>query len=61
MRRTHTLALAVALAYASLAFAACAIAADAGLLTKQASLLHWLAAGVLPAALALASLPEEKR
>jgi hypothetical protein len=36
-----------------LAQLACVLCWDAGLLTRQASLLHWLVVGVLPPALAL--------
>lgn len=60
MKRLHTTALSAALAWMCLGLVAASAAADAGLLTRAASLLHWLAVGVLPPALALASLPPER-
>jgi hypothetical protein len=39
---------------------ACVLCWDAGLLTRQASLLHWLVVGVLPPALALWGMETEQ-
>lgn len=47
------MALVVSLAWMLLVQLGCVMAWDAGLLTRQASLLHWLVVGVLPPALAL--------
>ena len=51
--RAQSVALVVTLAWMVLAHLACALCWEAGLLTRQASLLHWLVVGVLPPALAL--------
>lgn len=50
-------ALLLAIAWLLLAQALAAFAWQAGLLTRPAALLHWMVVGVLPAALALWSLP----
>ena len=60
MRRVHTAALAISLLWMFTVIAACGLAADAGLLTPMAAIVHWLVAGALPAALALSSLPAER-
>jgi hypothetical protein len=52
-RRAETRALAVAIAWLLLAQLGCVLLWDAGLLTRQSALLHWLVVGVLPPALAL--------
>ena len=52
-QRTQSVALFVSLAWMVLAQLACVMCWDAGLLTRQASLVHWLMVGVLPPALAL--------
>ena len=60
--RAHTLALAVSVLWMALCFAAVSVAAEWGQITKMAALVQWLVAGVLPPALALASLePVQKR
>lgn len=51
--RWQSAALMVSLAWMLLAQLACVLCWDAGVLTRQASLLHWLVVGVLPPALAL--------
>ena len=51
--RAQSAALLVSLAWMLLAQLACVLCWEAGLLTRQASLLHWLVVGVLPPALAL--------
>jgi hypothetical protein len=51
--RAEAAALLISLAWMVLAQLACVLCWDAGLLTRQASLLHWLVVGVLPPALAL--------
>ncbi len=51
--RAQSVALLVSLAWMLLAQLACVLCWEAGLLTRQASLLHWLVVGVLPPALAL--------
>lgn len=55
-RRGHTAALAVSLAWMALVFAAVSLAADMGEVSRLAALVQWLSAGVLPPALALASM-----
>lgn len=51
--RAQAAALVLSLAWMVLAQLLCVLCWDAGLLTRQAALLHWLAVGVLPPALAL--------
>ncbi len=51
--RAQSVALLVSLAWMVLAQVACVLCWEAGLLTRQASLLHWLVVGVLPPALAM--------
>ena len=51
--RAQSAALLVSLAWMLLAQLACVLCWEAGLLTRQASLLHWLVVGVLPPALAM--------
>lgn len=51
--RAQSLALVVSLAWMLLAQLACVMCWEAGFLTRQASLLHWLVVGVMPPALAL--------
>jgi len=46
-------ALLISLAWMVLAQVGCVIFWEAGFLTRQASLLHWLVVGVLPPAMAL--------
>ena len=58
--RTHSAALLVSLAWMVLAQLVCVLCWDAGLLTRQASLLHWLVVGVLPPALALWGMETER-
>jgi len=52
-QRAQCLALLVSLAWMILSQVGCVLCWDAGLLTRQASLLHWLVVGVLPPALAM--------
>ena len=52
-QRAQSLALLVSLAWMVLSQVGCVLCWDAGLLTRQASLLHWLVVGVLPPALAM--------
>ena len=58
--RAQSVALLVSLAWMVLAQLACVACWDAGLLTRQASLLHWLVVGVLPPALALWGMETER-
>ena len=51
--RVQVMAMVVALVWMLAVQIACVMCWDAGLLTRQASLLHWLVVGVLPPALAL--------
>lgn len=51
--RQESYALAVAVVWMLLMQLACVLLWDAGWLTRQASLVHWLIVGVLPPALAL--------
>jgi hypothetical protein len=51
--RAQTRALFAAVAWMLLAQLACVLLWDAGWMTRQASLVHWLMVGVLPPALAL--------
>lgn len=51
--RAQSVALLVSLAWMVLSQVGCVLCWDAGLLTRQASLLHWLVVGVLPPALAM--------
>lgn len=59
-QRTHSAALFVSLAWMVLAQVACVMCWDAGLLTRQASLVHWLVVGVLPPALAMWTMETER-
>lgn len=52
-QRTQSMVLIVSLAWMVLIQLGCVVCWDSGLLTRQASLLHWLVVGVLPPALAL--------
>ena len=52
-QRAQSWALVVSLVWMMLSQVACVLCWDAGLLTRQASLLHWLVVGVLPPALAM--------
>ncbi len=58
--RAQSAALLVSLAWMLLSQLACVMFWDAGLLTRQASLLHWLVVGVLPPALALWTMETER-
>lgn len=58
--RVHSVALLVSLAWMVLAQVACVLCWEAGLLTRQASLLHWLVVGVLPPALAMWGMETER-
>lgn len=59
-RDANTAALLVAVAWMSVAFVLAGLALEAGLVaTRAAAMIQWLVAGVLPAALALASLPDD--
>ena len=58
--RAQSAALLVSLAWMVLAQLACVLCWDVGLLTRQASLLHWLVVGVLPPALALWGMETER-
>jgi hypothetical protein len=51
--RAQSVALVVSLVWMMLSQVAFVLCWDAGLLTRQASLLHWLVVGVLPPALAM--------
>ncbi len=51
--RAQSRALAIAIAWMLLTQLGCVLLWDAGWLTRQASLVHWLLVGVLPPALAL--------
>ena len=51
--RAQAVALLISLAWMVLAQVGCVLCWEAGLLTRQASLLHWLVVGVLPPAMAL--------
>jgi hypothetical protein len=53
VERGQAVALLVSLGWMLLTQLACVMLWEAGLLTRQASLLHWLVVGVLPPALAL--------
>ena len=57
--RQESWALAVAIVWMLLTQLACVLLWDAGWLTRQASLVHWLIVGVLPPALALSRLEQE--
>jgi hypothetical protein len=52
-QRAQSLALLVSLAWMVLSQVGFVLCWDAGLLTRQASLMHWLVVGVLPPALAM--------
>jgi len=58
--RAESAALIVSLVWMVLAQLACVLCWDAGLLTRQASLLHWLVVGVLPPALAMWGMETER-
>ena len=51
--RAQAMALLMSLAWMVLAQIGCVMFWEAGFLTRQASLLHWLVVGVLPPAMAL--------
>lgn len=51
--RAQAVALVISLAWMVLAQIGCVMFWEAGFLTRQASLLHWLVVGVLPPAMAL--------
>ena len=51
--RAQAAALLISLAWMVLAQVGCVMFWEAGFLTRQASLLHWLVVGVLPPAMAL--------
>jgi hypothetical protein len=53
VQRNETTALAISVVWLLLVQLACVLLWDAGWLTRQAALLHWLVIGVLPPALAL--------
>ena len=53
VERAQAVALLISLAWMVLAQVGCVIFWEAGVLTRQASLLHWLVVGVLPPAMAL--------
>jgi hypothetical protein len=59
-QRAQSVALVVSLAWMLLAQVACVLCWEAGLLTRQASLLHWLVVGVIPPALAMWGMEEER-
>ncbi|CAA9245538.1 MAG: hypothetical protein AVDCRST_MAG08-1836 [uncultured Acetobacteraceae bacterium] len=58
--RAESAALVVSLVWMVLAQLVCVLCWDAGLLTRQASLLHWLVVGVLPPALAMWGMETER-
>jgi len=58
--RAQAMALLISLAWMVVAQVACVLCWDAGLLTRQASLLHWLVVGVLPPAMALWTMETER-
>jgi hypothetical protein len=58
--RAQALALLVSLAWMVLAQVGCVLCWEAGLLTRQASLLHSLVVGVLPPAMALWTMETER-
>lgn len=51
--RAQSRALAISIGWMLLAHIICALLWDAGALTRQAALLHWLIVGVLPPGLAM--------
>jgi hypothetical protein len=53
VERAQAVALVISLAWMVLAQVGCVMFWEAGFLTRQASLLHWLVVGVLPPAMAL--------
>ena len=59
-QRAQSWALVVSLAWMILSQVGCVLCWDAGLLTRQASLLHWLVVGVLPPALAMWTMETER-
>ena len=58
--RAQSVALVVSLVWMMLSQVAFVLCWDAGLLTRQASLLHWLLVGVLPPALAMWTMETER-
>ena len=58
--RAHSAALVVSLGWMVLAQVVCVLCWDEGLLTPQASLLHWLVVGVLPPAVAMWTMEAER-
>jgi membrane protein YqaA with SNARE-associated domain len=59
-QRAQSWALVVSLAWMILSQVGCVLCWDAGLLTRQASLLYWLVVGVLPPALAMWTMETER-
>ena len=60
MERAQAAALVISLAWMVLAQVGCVMCWEAGFLTRQASLLHWLVVGVLPPALAIWNMETER-
>ncbi len=60
VERAQAAALLISLAWMVLAQVGCVMCWEAGFLTRQASLLHWLVVGVLPPALALWGMETER-
>ncbi len=60
VERAQSTALVVSLVWMVVAQVACVLCWEAGLLTRQASLLHWLMVGVLPPALAMWGMETER-
>ena len=58
--RAQSVALLVSLAWMVLAQVGCVMVWEAGFLTRQAALLHWLVVGVLPPAMALWTMETER-
>lgn len=58
--RAQSKALVVSLIWMVAAQVACVLLWEAGFLTRQASLLHWLVVGVLPPALAMWGMETER-
>lgn len=60
VERAQSVALLVSLAWMVLAQVGCVMVWEAGFLTRQAALLHWLVVGVLPPAMALWTMGTER-
>lgn len=58
--RAQSKALVISLIWMVAAQVACVLLWEAGFLTRQASLLHWLVVGVLPPALAMWGMETER-